>query len=90
MATPDADEASAADSNGPGREPTATVELSREIVERVEHRLAYTVYDDVDEYVAVVLRETLARVETASDDEPVDVDEAEVRDRLESLGYLDS
>jgi len=89
MATPDADEASAVDSDRAGRESTATVDLSREIVERAEQRLAYTVYDDVDEYVAVVLRETLARVE-ASDDDPVDVDEAEVRDRLESLGYLDS
>jgi hypothetical protein len=90
MATPDADEASAVDSDRTGRESTATVELSQEIVERAEERLAYTVYDDVDEYVAVVLRETLARVEAESDDEPVDVDEAEVRDRLESLGYLDS
>jgi len=89
MATPDADEASAAESEQTGRESTATVELSEEIVERAERRLAYTTYDDVDEYVAVVLRETLARVE-ASDDEPVDVDEAEIRDRLESLGYLDS
>ena len=66
------------------------IELPAELVARVERRLDRTDHDTADEYVAFVLAETLARVEAATDDDPVDVDESEVRDRLESLGYLDS
>lgn len=69
---------------------TRTVALPEPLVARVENRLEYTKYDAPADYVAFVLEETLARVEAESDDEPADVDQAEVQDRLESLGYLDS
>lgn len=91
MATPDSDETSPTDPGGADRtDATAEVTLPDELVGRVEARLAYTTYDSVNEYVAVVLRETLARVEAADDDEPVEMDESEIAERLESLGYLDS
>ena len=90
MATPDSDEPTATGRESAAVEATEAVELPAPLVERVEELLGYTPYDGVDEYVAVVLRETLARVEAASDDDPVQMDETEVRDRLESLGYLDS
>jgi len=40
--------------------------------------------------VAFVSREVLAEVEAASDDEHEDVADAEIEDRLRSLGYLDT
>ena len=69
---------------------TTTVELPAPLVSRVDARLDRTNYDSAGEYVAFVLEETLARVEAETDDETVDVDQSEVQDRLESLGYLDS
>lgn len=69
---------------------TRDVTLPARLVSRAERRLEYTTYESVDEYVAVVLRETLARVEAETDEQPADVDSDEVQDRLESLGYLDS
>lgn len=84
-----ADRRSAGDT-APSDTDTDTVELPARLTERVAERLDRTEYDAVDAYVAFVLEETLARVEAATDDDPVDVDRAEVHDRLESLGYLDS
>lgn len=69
---------------------TRSVTLPASLVERVETRLAYTRYDTPDEYVAFVLEETLARVAAETEGTPDAVDESEVQDRLESLGYLDS
>lgn len=67
-----------------------TVTLPAGLVARVEDRLGHTQYGTAGEYVAFVLEETLARVEAETDDEPAAVDESEVQERLESLGYLDS
>ena len=66
------------------------VELPAEVVERVDARLPRTEFDSPDAYVAYVLEEVLARVESETTDEFATADEAQVRDRLESLGYLDS
>ena len=66
------------------------VELPAEVVERVDARLPRTEFDSADAYVAYVLEEVLARVESETDDDFATADEAQVRDRLESLGYLDS
>lgn len=67
-----------------------TVDLPGRIVERVEGRLDRTEFESVDEYVTFVMEEVLYRVEEETDDEDYDgVDEDEVKDRLESLGYLD-
>ena len=70
-------------------ETTRSVELSAAVLERVENRLPRTEWDDADEYVEFVLEEVLTQLESATDDGGVeDVDESEVKDRLESLGYL--
>jgi hypothetical protein len=73
----------------PAGEKTEQVALPAQLVRRVEQRLQYTTYDDAGEYVAFVVAQTLARVDDP-DGEPVEFDEEEVRDRLESLGYVDS
>ena len=56
---------------------------------RVEARLPRTEFESVDEYVVHVLEETLTSVEAATDDDAPQVDEEQVKNRLESLGYLD-
>jgi predicted aldo/keto reductase-like oxidoreductase len=70
-------------------ETVRSVELSEDVLERVEARLSRTEWDEVDEYVEFVLEEVLTQVETTTEDGTVDaVDESEVKGRLESLGYL--
>ena len=69
---------------------TTTVELPEGLTERVEARLERSEFDAVDEYVAYVLQEVLARVEDDTETETADaVDQDEVETRLQSLGYLD-
>lgn len=70
-------------------EDTQGVELPQRVAERVEARVPYTEFDSVDEYVTFVVEEVLYAVEEASDEDVEPVDEAEVRSRLESLGYLE-
>ncbi|MFW6321537.1 MAG: hypothetical protein ACOC0Z_06760 [Halohasta sp.] len=71
-------------------EPTRSVELPERVVERVERRLPRTEWDDPVAYISYVLEEVLYRVERETDDDEFeDVDEAEVKNRLKSLGYLD-
>jgi len=81
--------ASTPDAEDERRAGSRTVELPEHLAVRVERRLERTTYDSVERYVTFVLEETLGRVE-AADEQPVDVDEAEIQERLESLGYLDS
>lgn len=67
-----------------------SLEIPRRIVDRVEDRLPRTEWETPEEYITYVMEEVLYQVEkeTEADDfEPVD--EAEVEDRLRSLGYLD-
>jgi Arc/MetJ-type ribon-helix-helix transcriptional regulator len=69
---------------------STAIELPAEIVDRVDERLPRTEFDSTDEYIAFVLEEVLSQVEAETGDGDVDtVDEEQVRDRLESLGYLD-
>ena len=65
-----------------------SLDLPAEVIERVERRLPRTDFDTPEAYVTYVMREVLYYVEeeTADDFEPVD--EADVKDRLRSLGYL--
>ena len=66
------------------------VRLPAEIVDRVDQRVPRTEFDSANEYIAFVLEEVLSQVESETGDEEVDtVNEDQVRDRLESLGYLD-
>lgn len=71
------------------QEAQRAVELPERVAERVEARLQFTEFDSVDEYVTFVVEEVLYAVEEAADEDLEAVDEAEVRSRLESLGYLE-
>lgn len=74
------------------REETTSVELPERVVSRVESRLPRTRFDDTGAYVTYVLEEVLARVEEDTDgavDAGEEIDEREVQERLESLGYLE-
>lgn len=66
-----------------------SIELPADVVEQVESRLPRTEFDSAGEYIAFVLEEVVYRVETEAGDEAFEaIDEGQVRDRLESLGYL--
>jgi hypothetical protein len=74
----------------PVHEETQSVELPERIVDRVEARLPRTEWDTAEEYITFVMEEVLYRVEEETEDDDFEgVDEDEVKDRLESLGYLD-
>ncbi len=66
---------------------TETVSLPTRVVDRVEQRLPRTEFESTTDYITYVMEEVLYQVEQETDDE-IDVDEAEVEDRLKSLGYL--
>lgn len=69
---------------------TESVALPADVVERVEDRLPRTEWDEPGDYVTYVLEEVLYSVEAdAGEGSREEVDEAEVKDRLRSLGYLD-
>jgi len=71
-------------------EQTQSVELPSRIVDRIDDRLPRTEWDDPAEYITFVMEEVLYHVEQETADDDFDaVDEDEVKDRLESLGYLD-
>lgn len=72
-----------------GQETTRALDLPADVVDRVEARVSRTEFDSATAYVAWVLDEVLAEVEAEADgDGHVAVDEAQVKDRLASLGYL--
>ncbi|WP_128226255.1 hypothetical protein [Halobacteriaceae bacterium SHR40] len=72
------------------KEATKSTELPARIVDRVEDRLPRTEFDSPAEYITYVMEEVLYRVEQETEDDDFEpVDEAEVKDRLKSLGYLD-
>jgi len=74
----------------PDNEETQAVELPGRIVDRVEARLGRTELDSTAEYITFVMEEVLYRVEQETEDgDYEEVDEEEVKDRLQSLGYLD-
>ena len=66
-----------------------SLDLPGEVVDRVERRLPRTDFDTAEAYVTYVMREVLYHVESETDEEFEPVDEADVKDRLRSLGYLD-
>lgn len=70
-------------------EETVTIDLPVRIVERVEARLPRTEFDSESEYITYVMEEVLYHVEKETEDDDFEpVDEAEVEERLKSLGYL--
>lgn len=70
------------------REDARSVHLPDRVLARVDARLQRTRFDSRAAYVTYVLEEVLARVEDG-DDGGREVDEREVQQRLESLGYLE-
>jgi hypothetical protein len=66
-----------------------SLDLPGEVVDRIERRLPRTDFDTPEAYVTYVMREVLYYVETETDEAFEPVDEADVKDRLRSLGYLD-
>lgn len=71
-------------------EDTRPLDIPERIVERVEARLQRTEWDTAEEYVTYVLEEVLYHVEEETDDEEFEpVDEDEIKNKLEALGYLD-
>jgi hypothetical protein len=75
-------------SRSPELAETHTLDLPADIVERVEARVGRTEFDSAGAYVAWVMEEVLAEVEASGDGEFSAVDEAQVKEQLESLGYL--
>jgi len=70
-------------------EANRTLTISEETFTRIEKRLGHTEFSSVDEYVEYVLDELTLYADdefNASDTE--DIDEGEVKERLQSLGYL--
>lgn len=66
------------------------VDIPAATAERIASRLPHTEFETVDQYVAYVLTAVLDELDEDVADRSDEVDEREVRDRLESLGYLES
>lgn len=66
------------------------ITLPDELTAQIENRIQHTDFQTVDEYVAFVLSEVVARTDhgTAGVDEST-ASRAEVQNRLKSLGYLE-
>ncbi|TKX85346.1 hypothetical protein EXE43_14075 [Halorubrum sp. SS5] len=72
-----------------GQEEVQSIELAEDIVVRIEKRVPHTEFESSSEYVEYVLNEVLHNIEQENELEETDVvDEQQVQDRLESLGYL--
>lgn len=70
------------------QEAQETVSVSADVYDAVERRATRTRFDSVDEYVDFALGAVLAELDTLDDAEE-SVDEEELQNRLQSLGYLD-
>jgi Arc/MetJ-type ribon-helix-helix transcriptional regulator len=67
------------------------VNIPVSVLDRVDNRIQYTEFESTTEYITYVLEEVLQHVEENNNvAEQDNVDETQVRERLESLGYLDN
>ena len=64
-----------------------TVRLSSDLVEELRARSEATDFGDVESYIEYILSEVLHQLDELDTSETID--ESEVRDRLETLGYLE-
>jgi len=64
-----------------------TVHLPGELVDDLRERAEVTDFDGVESYIEFVLSEVLHQLDDLDTAETID--ESEVRDRLETLGYLE-
>lgn len=62
--------------------------LPEEVLNRIDRRVSRTEFDSTEAYVTYVLEEIIAHIDSVGDGDFDAVDEAEVKDRLASLGYL--
>lgn len=77
-------------SNGE-QNPTETVELPEGIITKIETRLPRTEWETPQDYICYVLEEVLVQVEEKSEESNINaINEDEVKNRLESLGYLNN
>lgn len=65
-----------------------SISLSEGLSMRVEERVSRTQFETVSDYVEFVLEETLVHVESEGEGAAEKINESEVINRLESLGYL--
>lgn len=63
------------------------ITVSASVADEIERRLGQTDFDKVGEYATFVLEEILASLD--KEDGESEVSEAEVKERLQSLGYID-
>lgn len=71
------------------KESEQTITISEKTFDRINKRLGHTEFNTVEEYIEYVLDELTLYVDAQFDaDETEDVDEGEVKERLQSLGYL--
>jgi hypothetical protein len=66
---------------------TTSVRLPGELVEELRGRAEAADFDGVESYIEYVLREVLHQLDDV--DTSDSIDEAEVKERLETLGYLE-
>ena len=68
-----------------------TIKIPKSLYKKFEKRIKGTNFKSVSEYVTFVLREILSGDEEATSKKEVfsKKDEAKIKDRLRSLGYLD-
>ncbi|WP_254840957.1 hypothetical protein [Natronomonas marina] len=67
---------------------TKSVEIPEDMWEEIDERTNYTEFSDVDEYIQYIIEEVLYAVRKRDDSEIEDIDEKQVEDRLNALGYL--
>jgi len=66
-----------------------TINISKEISDKIKKRIEGTSFESVDSYIEYVLNEVISDIEEDSDDELSKEDEEKVKERLRALGYLD-
>lgn len=65
-----------------------SVSLSADVYDAIERRATHAQFDSADEYAEFVLDAVLAELDSL-DDTAASVDEEELQNRLQSLGYLE-
>jgi division protein CdvB (Snf7/Vps24/ESCRT-III family) len=66
-----------------------TINISKEISEKIKKRIKGTGFETIDSYVEYVLKEVISDLEEETDEDFTKEDEEKVKDRLRALGYLD-
>ncbi|AUV82584.1 CopG family transcriptional regulator [Salinigranum rubrum] len=66
-----------------------SVELPNTLVSDIDGRIRGTAFESAGEYITFVLEEVLLELDEASEPNGETLDEDEVEERLQALGYLD-